>query len=165
MNRIKESKLIILASLCIIALWVSNATGSSGAVSGEGIANLVISETTSLNFGSVVSPTSQQTVVIASSSGATATSSGAQLLNTSTVGVFTITGEPLLAYHSNFTSSSITLTSGSNSIPCSLTLSLSNSALDSGGGDTLYVGGTLTVGANQGTGAYSTTYTLSVYYD
>ena len=164
MNIIKKLKLIILVFLCITGLFVSDvkATGSS---SGEGIADLSISETTSLNFGSVVSPASQETVVILSSVGATATSSGATLFNTSAVGVFAVTGEPSTAYHSHITSTNITFTSGSDTMSCVLTYSPTSNTLDSSGDDTVFVGGTLTVGASQAVGSYTSTFEITVHYD
>ena len=59
---------------------------------------------------------------------------------------------------------SITLTSGANSMTATLTSSSAGLTLSGTGTGTFDVGGTLTVGASQAAGVYSTTMTITVLY-
>lgn len=168
-------KLFILSSLSLLVL------GSAAyAASGSGTANvrivtpISITPALSLEFGNVAAGTAADTVTV--STGGTRTKGGAvngvTLLSggtTARAGTFTVAGEPNAAYTISAISG-INLTGGTPNIAATFTaLSTSTSSatagtLTAGGSDTITVGGTINVAANQPAANYTGTYSVVVNY-
>lgn len=121
---------------------------------------ITVTRTADLNFGTIVTGATADTVVI---SAAGARTCGAALVCTGTVSAaaFDIVGTTgsvvTLA-----AGGPVTLTSGANSMTATLAASGATLTLD--GTDAFTVGGTLGVGANQADGVYAGTFTVTVNY-
>lgn len=132
-------------------------------------------KTDDLDFGTMVSGTTGGTVTINAVTGARTTSGGVTPVGAGTQrAIFQGTGGILLITVSGDTSVTLTRAGGGAT---ALTASLVRAASTSGGGvvllgatllpsgvQTYYIGGTLTVPANQPAGDYSGTFTLTVNY-
>ena len=132
-------------------------------------------KTDDLDFGSLVSGAAGGTVTINPVTNARTSGGGVTLVGTSAQrAVFQGTGGILLIFVSG--STSVTLARAGGGAP-SMTASLVRAASTGGGGivllnatllpsglQTYYIGGTLTVPANQPAGDYSGTFTLTVNY-
>ena len=137
------------------------------------ITPLAITETTVMDFGTISGGPSADTIVMDTAGVRTVTGTDAQTIaaGPGSAGSFTITGEPSQAYSVSF-SASATLDNGSGAtMTVDSFTDNSPSPIDAGGTDTLLVGATLNVGANQAAGNYSTTsgsgapYSVTVNYN
>lgn len=172
----KMNKKLIAA----VAAGVIGAGGfaqTANAVTGNAYAVLVspisISETTALNFGSISNGlTAGSSTVVVNNDGVTATTYGANLAKvgaTDTRGVFAVSGSGALAYTVTIPAST-TITDGSTTMNVAFTTRTASSGVGtggvlSGGADTVYVGGTLTVSNTNAAGSYSGTYSITVAYN
>jgi spore coat protein U-like protein len=93
---------------------------------------------------------------------------------TATAAQFNVTGQTGLTYGIDFTGTSATLTSGSDTMTFATVSDVTASAITSGnasagtltgGAQTIYVGGSLAVGANQNAGTYTGTISVAVNYN
>lgn len=122
---------------------------------------ITVTNTSDLDFGTVVSGASASTVAI-STAGARTCGAGLTCTGPTTSANFDITGTAN-AVVTITGDNSVTLTSGSNSMTASLTRSAATATL-TGGTSSVQVGGTLNVAANQADGAYSGTFNITVDY-
>jgi len=136
------------------------------------IAPLSVTETSAMDFGTVAGGPNADTIVMDTAGGRTVTGTDAQIIATGagSAGNFTITGEPNQAYTVTFSASATLDDGGGNTMTVDTFTDNSPSPLSGAGTDTLLVGGTLNVGANQAAGTYSTTtggspYTVTVNYN
>lgn len=132
---------------------------------------ITITNTTSLNFGGVVSSAAGGTVVLAAGNSAR-TAAGVTipegLKGTVASGLFTVGGQKSAAYSITIPTAPITITS-----PASKTMTVgtftstkASGTIDpSSGLDTFGVGSTLNVGANQDPGVYTGIYIVTVQYN
>lgn len=125
---------------------------------------IAITETTALSFGTVIPTAAATPATVVLDHSDSATSADATITG-ATTGDFTVTG----ADNSAFTISGLgTVSMTGAGTPMSLTLT-SNPAAGStnlsSGSATINVGGSLSVGANQQSGAYSASYAVTVNYD
>ncbi len=128
---------------------------------------MTINKNAPLEFGSIATVgATGGTVTIAAVSGTVIpTSSNVTVLSTGatrTAGSFDITGEPNTTYTLTALPS-LNLTGPGTAMPVTLTSSADH-ALNASGTNTLFVGGTLTVGANQTPGSYTGSYNVTVSY-
>ena len=140
--------------------FAASATGTSNA---RVVTPISVSATTALEFGSFASSGALGTITQAGvvTGGVTVLSAGA----TRTAGVFTVTGEASAGY--TFTlPATATLTSGANNMTANLSYASGTGSrtLSAGGTDNVTVNGVLSVAANQATGAYTGTYSVTAVY-
>lgn len=144
--------------------FAASTTGNAQAVI---VTPIAISESQSMNFGSVGPDTAASTVVL-DTAGAVSSATADLVPGTgAAAGVFAVTGEANFTYAISLPASA-TLTSGANSMTVDTwtTATGSGSAtLDGTGNDTINVGATLNVGASQAAGTYTGTYTITVDYN
>ena len=147
---------------------------SAGTLSGTNTANLSISviigqpititQTQGMNFATLISNASTQTVVLTP---AGVLSGAASPSGVPHAGAFNVTGQSSQTVTITLPSS-FTLTSGANQMTVSNLTSTpaagAATALSATGTATVNVGGTLTVSPNQPQGAYSGSYTITVNY-
>ncbi len=168
--------LTIAATAASVALCVPAYAANTNVTANAAVVrpNTLI-KTDDLDFGTMVSGTTGGTVTINAVTGARTTSGGVTPVGAGTQrAIFQGTGGILLITVSGDTS--VTLTRAGGGAPA-LTASLVRAASTSGGGvallgatllpsgvQTYYIGGTLTVPANQLAGDYSGTFTLTVNY-
>lgn len=152
-------------------------TVTPGGGTGTGTATITVrrqisvTKTADLGFGAVRRPnTGTGTVTISQSTGAR-TAGGTNpptLLNGLTVGraTFGIAGTPSVTVAISTTpASSLSLTSGANSITTTLVRSATTGTLSAGGALTVGVGGVLTVPATAPSGDYTGAFTVTVNYN
>lgn len=123
---------------------------------------LFITNTGDLNFGTIMSLNTPQSVTISPENGAT---SGAININSErTRGTFLISGPANKSYNI-VVPTSVNITYGGNSMTADLTSYPATAGqLNNSGQDTLYIGGTLNIGSSQPAGEYTGTYTINIQY-
>jgi hypothetical protein len=167
-----------LVSLCVTLILSTHFSSVAQAVDVDGnadatvIAPLSIVENAAMDFGTVAGGANADTIVMDTAGGRTVTGTDAQIIATGpgSAGNFTITGEPNQAYTVTFSASATLDDGGGNTMTVDTFTDNSPSPLSGAGTDTLLVGGTLNIGANQAAGAYSTNfggtpYTVTVNYN
>lgn len=169
-------KLALIASIAMLAASASApslaaATSSTASAAATVMVPIAISNTANLSFGKFAVGTTGGTLLLNTSGTLTPSSDITTGGGTPAAAIFHITGETGASY--SISAPDITLTdSGSNTMALALITSFStgtstgtvpNSTIVAGGQD-LYVGGTLTIGASQVAGNYSGTVTVSVQY-
>ncbi len=124
-------------------------------------APIAIAETTALSFGFASSSGTLGTVEISLAGVQSATGGVGALGGSLSQGIFTVTGETNNAFTTTVDATSTLSGPGTNMIA-----TLSNDAPSnlSGGSATINVSGSLAVGVNQTTGAYTGTYSITVNY-
>lgn len=172
-------KKIILSIVCaafigVLAAATASAQQNAATTSANASANIVtaisISKTADLDFGDIVTGGTTGTVVLTAGASPSRTSTGGTTLaNSVTVGdaVFTVSGQAASTYAITLPSSPVTLTSGGNTMTVDTFTSspTPTGTLSGGGTETLYVGATLNVGANQASGTYTGNFSVTVTYN
>jgi spore coat protein U-like protein len=166
--------------LAALALAISAATGAMAATinatsSSTVVTPISITKAADLAFGSFASGSSSGTVTI-SPDGSRTLGGGALGVGTqsgtTTAAQFTVTGQSGFTY--SISVSGTALTSGSDNMAFTPISALTASAITTGtvssgtltgGTQSIYVGGSLTVAANQAPGTYSGTVTATVDYN
>lgn len=173
----RNLKLALVSAFLLGGATVSGqsfAATDSATATGTVIIPIAIAKITDLEFGSFA-PGAGGSVTL--SPNGTRTATGAIL---STVGAtlaaakFDVTGEGSSTYSIAYTGTSAELTSGANNMTLALVSDLTASAITTGtvttgtltaGAQSIYVGGTLTVGAAQAAGTYTGTVAVVVEYN
>ena len=150
----------LVASLGMGATAAQAATATATAKA-KILRQVTVTNTTDLQFGTIVSGTASSTVVV-SSTGARTCGTGLVCSSTSTAANFDVTGTSGQVVTVSVPAS-VTLSSGTNSMTASLASSNSSLTLAANAGS-FSVGGTLSVGANQADGDYSGTFAATVDY-
>jgi hypothetical protein len=143
----------------------ASTTASAGA---RIITPISITKTTDLNFGDVVAGSSAGSVVLTTA--AARSSTGGTTLGNGTgvaAAAFTVAGQASSTYAITLPASTVSITSGANSMTVDNFTSnpAGTGTLSTGGSQALAVGGTLNVGASQATGSYTGTFTVTVNYN
>lgn len=151
------TKITAALAATVLGAQAAQAATANGTASATVIGPLAVSQTTPMNFGSFSPSATAGTVT---SGGIT--TGGVAVVSAGSNALFTATGNP----NSNFSISvpaSISMTSGVNSMTNTLTAQ-TVSALDNTGRRDFNVLGTLAVAANQPSGTYTGSYTVTVNY-
>ena len=173
MKAIKFFAIAILFSGVSVMASAQNTATQSATASAKIVAPITLEKITDLRFGTIATSNASGTVLVGTTAGATATASdGATMVASSVVNtgpaVFTITGESDQKFSLNVkTGDVITLSNGSKTMDVILNIpdfTAINNAL-TGGTKTLIIGGSLAVGVNQESGAYSKTFNVTVAYE
>lgn len=161
----------VVALLAPCALAQMNTANTTADANATIIAAIGISRTAHMNFGSVVAGGTLGTVVLSAGASPTRTGTGGTTLGSATSvssAIFAVTGEPSNTYAITLPSSPVTINDGGANDMTVDTFTSSPSGtgtLDGSGAQTLYVGATLHVAANQPTGVYTGTFTVTVTYN
>lgn len=149
----------------------ANATATSTSTV---ITPIVINNTANLSFGSIAAGATTGTVTV-SPNGTRAVGGGAVAAGgVSTAAQFNVTGQTGLTYGIDFAGTSPSLTSGSDTMVFTTISDVTASAITTGnvsagtltgGAQTIFVGGSLAVGANQNAGTYTGTISVAVNYN
>jgi len=163
-------KITLLSAIAMIAFTVNSfAQSATGSSTTTVIAPLTITAGTDLAFGNVTEDGSGGTVTITAVTGATATGAdGAQAVDgTVTAGSFDVGGETGNGYSITLPSATTTLTGETTGTPSiavtELNTNIAEGTIDTDG--TFYVGGIITLAADQPADIYSGTYTVTVQYN
>jgi spore coat protein U-like protein len=173
MTTVRPFKLALLA-LAIGAAAQASAASTTASASATVITPINVSSTGSLSFGKIAASASPGSITI-STSGTRSVSGGVTGSSTTSAVKFDIIGEPSATYTIDTSATTANLTSGSDTMALALVADFtgggatagtqSGGTLDGTGKQSLYVGGTLTVGANQAAGAYTGTVSVAVAYN
>ena len=159
----KRNIVAVASVLAVTAFLVSGERAE--AITANSNANIAapisIAESTALNFGFASTSGSSGTVEISLAGVQSATGGVGALGGSLSQGIFTVTGETNNAFTTTVDATSTLSGPGTNMIA-----TLSNDAPSnlSGGSATINVSGSLAVGVNQTTGAYTGTYSITVSY-
>jgi spore coat protein U-like protein len=138
------------------------------------ITPIAITKAADLSFGSIAAGGTAGTVTVSPNGTRNVTGGTVAAGGTITAAQFNVTGQSGQTYSIDFTGTSTTLTSGSDTMAFSTISDVSASTITSGnvsagtltgGAQTIYVGGALTVGATQPAGTYSGTISVAVNYN
>lgn len=139
------------------------------------ITPIAITNTANLSFGNIAGGGTAGTVTVSPNgtravTGGTVTAGGSP-----TAAQFSVTGQSGLTYAIDLSGTSATLSDGgsnsmaftsiSDTTASAITTGNATSGTLTGGAQTIYVGGALTVGANQAAGTYSGTINVAVNYN
>ncbi|MFN3790515.1 DUF4402 domain-containing protein [Massilia sp.] len=166
--------------LAALALAISAAAGSAVAAVATAtststvIAPIKIEKAADLAFGSFAASATPGTVTV-STNGTRSATGGVTLMGSgATAAKFDVTGSGTLTYSISWVGSSTSLTSGSDSMTFTRVADLTGGGAVTGdvtsgaltaGAQSIYVGGVLTVGADQAAGNYSGTVSATVEYN
>jgi hypothetical protein len=170
----KMNKLFVLA--IIMLAFTANAFGQLSATANAGariISPLSIAVVNNLHFGTIFKGTSASTIFLdpTLAVGPSVATGNAQTAPTIAPlysrASFTVTGEPTLTYAITLPANgTVTITGPGPAMGIDFTSSPTpTGTIGAGGTQTLIVGGTLSVAANQTSGTYSGTFNVSVAYN
>jgi Mat/Ecp fimbriae major subunit len=152
---------VAAAGLSTTAAYAAPVTASATARA-QILRQVTVTNTSDLDFGTIVSGAAASTVVVTPAGGRTC-GAGLTCTGTTTGANFNITGTNS-AVVTVTGDNSVTLTSGANSMTASLNRSSASVTLSATGTGSVQVGGTLSVGATQADGAYTGTFNVTVDY-
>jgi hypothetical protein len=163
---------ILFSGVSVMASAQNNATQAATA-SAKIVAPLTLVKSADLNFGTIATSNAVGTVTVPATSGSQASATGgasmvASSLSQTGPAVFAITGESDQTFKLNVkTGDVITLANGDETMDVTLSIPGFTATANTltGGTRTLYIGGSLAVGANQVSGSYSKTFDVTIAYE
>lgn len=160
---------LVLIALITGTTFAQNSDLATANASAEIISAITISKTTDMDFGMVANNATTGGTVILDNAATTGRTGSADIITASAFqnAVFTINAENLYTYSISLPTSNITLSDGGTN---TMTVNgfndnLGGSSTGTSADQTLYVGATLNVGANQAVGNYTGTFDVSVNYN
>ena len=173
MKAIKFFAIAILFSGVSVMASAQNTATQSAIASAKIVAPITLVKSTDLRFGTIARSSASGTVSVAPTVGAQASASdGATMVASSLAStgpaVFTITGESDQKFSLNVkTGDVIELSNGSETMDVTLDIPEFTETKNTltGGTRSLIIGGSLAVGDNQASGAYSKTFDVTVAYE
>jgi hypothetical protein len=166
-----KKAIVLFAGLFLITLAAQNLNAqtnasATAATSAYIVTPIAIAKTIDLNFGNIV-PTSAAGTVVVATDGTRSFTGGAYAFANSTgnptAASFTVTGESGATYSVTVNNPSFNVTNGSNNMLIDdITTSPSPTGVLTGGTQTLTVGATLNVTANQAPGLYTNANALQI---
>ena len=167
-NSMKKISFFLLTLLTGTAFAQSSASADA-AVNAEIVSPISITNVSALNFGRIIGTTAGGDVTIAATSAGTRTSTATDLLapsGTVNAAKFQVTASDSYTYKITIPDIDLTGATTSETMGVTFTNSLGSTGLTgTGSAEDLYLGGTLTVGANQSEDTYSGTVTVTVAYE
>jgi Mat/Ecp fimbriae major subunit len=163
-----KTMLRAIAGATVAAIGLGSTAAYAAPVSASATARaqilrqITLTNTSDLDFGTIVSGAAGSTVVV-TGAGARTCGAGLTCTGTTTGANFNIVGTNN-AVVTVTGSNSVSLTSGANTMSASLVRSGTAVTLSATGTGSVQVGGTLTVGATQADGAYTGTFSVTVDY-
>lgn len=163
-------KLNIVAILAVALTFAAAGRASAATESADALATIVaaiaITKDDDLDFGQIVPSVDPGTVVMATD-GTRSVTGGVTLGNAGSAGpaLFTVTGASSATYAITLPTSESLTGPGDPMTLDTFTSDPAGTGLLTGGTQTLKVGGTLHVGANQAIGDYSTSFDVTVAYN
>lgn len=159
------NKKIALLGAAVAAMVSTGANAATQTATAEVdiVAAVQLTQDAGLDFGVVASSAAAGTVTLPTGSNTRTCSAAVTCVGTAQRGQFTVSGATTGYVVAVNVPASTTLTSGANTIALSLNPSLT-SFTSTGAAQVFFVGGTLSVAANQAAGTYTGTYAVSADY-
>lgn len=158
-----KTKLLAVAAMTALFGFQSAAQAATGSASAAAtiLSPITITKTSDLDFGKIVAGASASNVTL-TAAGSFTCGSGLTCSGTHNAAAFNVAGTSgeLVTVASD---TSVTLTSGANSMTASLAPNATSLTLV-GGAAAFNVGGVLSVGGNQAAGAYAGSFNVTVNY-
>ena len=146
--------------------YAQSSANATAAASATIVAPIAIAKNVDMNFGGIVPSATAGSVVLSAAASPSRTPTNVTLptalTGTVTSAKFTVTGGSGSAYSVTLPGTASTLTATGGATMTVATFTSSNTGTLTGGSDILYVGGTLSVAANQAAGTYTTSTPFSV---
>lgn len=159
-----NKKLALLgATVVAMASTGANAATQTATAEVDIIAAVQLAQNDGLDLGVVASSAVAGTVALPTSSNTRTCSAGVTCVGTALRGRFTVSGATSGYVVAISVPASTTLASGANSMNLALSPSITTFT-STGAAEVFFVGGTLSVGANQAAGTYTGTYAVSADY-
>ncbi len=162
---LKMKKITFILFALIAGTTFAQSADGTATVNAEIVSPITISNSSSiLDFGNIATPDADTDIVV--STAGTRTAVAGITIPGGTVSAATFTVKAASGYGYSISIPGIDLIrTGEADMPVSFTSSLGETNTGTGADQTLNVGGTLTVGASQGAGAYTGTATVTVAYE
>ena len=162
---LNKTKVALLGAMAVAAFASTNAQAATQTADARVVIlpAVQLAQNDALDFGVVASSGTAGTVILPTASDTRTCSAGVTCVGAALRGRFTVTGAENGYVVAISVPASATLTSGANTMPVALTPSLTTFT-STGAAQVFYVGGTLSVGANQAAGTYTGTYNVSANY-
>ncbi len=162
---LNKSKIALTGMVAAAAMASTGAHAATQTATAEVdiIAAVQLAQNDGLDFGVVASSTTAGTVALPTASNTRTCSGGVTCVGTALRGRFTVSNATTGYTVAISVPASTTLTSGANTMALTLTPSMTSYA-STGIAQVFFVGGTLSVGANQAAGTYTGTYNVSADY-
>jgi len=162
LNKLKIALAGSIAAATMVSGAAHAATETVGA-DAEIIPAVTLAEPVDIDFGTIASDATGGTVTVAAAAAANRQCGTLTCVGTASSGSIEITAEADQNVTITMPTGTVTLTStGGGSM--SMTPTVSSASFTSTGTDTVYFGGSLTVGADQAAGSYSGTFDVDVDY-
>lgn len=160
-----KSKIALMGMVAVAAMASTGAHAATQTATAEVdiIAAVQLAQNDGLDFGVVASSATAGTVALPTTSNTRTCSAGVTCVGTALRGRFTVSNAASGYTVGISVPASTTLTSGANTMALALTPSMTSFA-STGAAQVFFVGGTLSVGANQAAGTYTGTYNVSADY-
>jgi len=164
-----RTSLVLAASALALAMAFASPHQATAASAGADVSVTIqkavaIAKVMDLAFGAVSVTTAAGTATINAANGNTSFGGGVEVITGASRAEFSVTGEPNANVSIGFSSPTATLTGPGSDMTVDLTSSNATPQLNGSGAATIYVGGTLNVGANQTSGAYTGSFTVTANY-
>ena len=167
---LKLTKIVLLGAVAVAGMGTTaaNAATATGTAKVNIISAVTLTETTQMDLGVVASSATAGTVVLPDSSNTRTCSGGVTCIGTAARGAFEVSGAATGYVISYNVAASTSLTGPGAAM--ALTLDPSGTATSTGtftataAATTFYVGGSLSVAANQAAGTYTGTYAVTANY-
>jgi|AraplaDrversion2_2_1032049.scaffolds.fasta_scaffold01239_6 hypothetical protein len=175
MNKYSRFTSVKLAAMALAICGAGNAMAATASATSTStvITPIAISNTANLSFGNIAAGGTTGSVTVKPDGTRAFTGGAVTAGGTSTAAQFNVTGQTGMTYTIDFTGTSASLTSGADSMTFTTVSDVTASAITTGnattgtltaGAQTIYVGGSLAVGANQNAGTYTGTISVAVAY-
>ena len=162
---LNKMKVALLGAMAVAALSSTDAQAATlGADAKATILSAVqLAQNDALDFGVIASSSTAGTVDLPTGSNGRTCSGGVTCVGTALRGQFTVSGAATGFVVAISVPATATLNSGANAMSATLAQSIPGFT-STGASQAFFVGGTLSVGANQPAGVYTGTYTVSANY-
>lgn len=161
---LKNLKIAFVGSVAAAAMISGSANAATETVGADAeiIEAVTLNNVVDIDFGTIASDATGGTVSVTADAAGTRACGTLTCVGTASSGSLDITAASGQTVAITMPAGAVTLTAGTDTM--SMTPSVSSTSFTSAGTDTVYFGGSLTVGANQAAGAYAGSFDVDVDY-
>lgn len=165
-NMLNKIKFALVGSIAAAAMTAGAAQAATETVGADAeiIEAVTLANVVDLDFGTIASDATGGTASVTADAAGTRACGTMTCVGTASSGSIDVTAASGQTVDVSFATAGAVTLNGPGGATMSMTPSLSTGSFTSTGTDTVYVGGSLTVGASQAAGAYSATFDVDVDY-